>query len=63
MDDQRHTDLDALRQRVSTAAYRVDPDAVAESIVRRRWVVSVARARVTCVARREAQGRAEALAA
>jgi hypothetical protein len=42
MDDHRHTDLRELRKRVKTAEYRVDSGAVADALVRRRWVVAVA---------------------
>lgn len=60
------TNVDELRDRVSGAAYQVDPVAVADAIVRRRWSVAFGsqpgssrsmaqrtsmRARVSCIAR------------
>lgn len=43
MDNHRHTQhLHELRQQVATAEYRMDPRAVADAIVRRRWSVAIA---------------------
>jgi hypothetical protein len=67
MVDQRDRNLNELRDRITVAGYEVDPVAVADAIVRRRWSVAVApqpgpapsmrsrrssRARVSCIARR-----------
>ena len=40
MNRQRHTNLDELRSRVAAGEYRVDPRTVADSIVRRAWVLT-----------------------
>lgn len=42
MDDRLDIKLDELRQRIAKGDYRVDPRAVAEAIVRRRWSVAMA---------------------
>jgi hypothetical protein len=43
MHGNRDTDLRELRSLVANAQYRVDPVAVADAIVHRRWSVFVAR--------------------
>jgi Anti-sigma-28 factor, FlgM len=61
MDDHRDSELHELRKRVTSGAYRVDPGAVADAIVRR--ASSVAKARVSWVARSGAGTQTQALAA
>lgn len=76
--DNRNTDLTGLHDQIADAEYRVDPIAVADAIVRRRWSVTVApaagawssaasrrrtRTRVSCIARGGARGGMRALAA
>ena len=41
MDDLRDSKLDELRRRVANGEYRVDPGAVAEAIVGRKWALSL----------------------
>ncbi|HLY48405.1 MAG TPA: hypothetical protein VKR21_04350 [Solirubrobacteraceae bacterium] len=70
--------LAQLRERISLASYEVDPVAVADAIVRRRWRVDVVsppapkprgharvrtRARVSCIAGRGSAVGSRALAA
>lgn len=43
MDDRRDIELTELRTRLTKAEYRVEPRAVADAIVRRRWSVAVVR--------------------
>jgi hypothetical protein len=72
------TNLSQLRDSIRIARYDVDPVAVADAIVRRRWKVAVvprsgirpasssgrrSRAQVSCIGRRGAGSRARALAA
>jgi hypothetical protein len=76
--DHDDINLNELRARISVAAYKVDPVAVADAIVRRRWSLAIfsdprpwsvnaprrrPRARVTCIPRRGNAVRAGALAA
>lgn len=78
MIETRDNNLSQLRDQLAAAEYRVDPVAVAEAIVRRRWSVAIAshsgsrtassprprsRAQVSCIARRGASSRMRALAA
>ena len=42
MHEHRDKDLRELRERVANAEYRVDPVAVADAVVRRRWRVVIA---------------------
>jgi hypothetical protein len=42
MDDHRDIKLHELRQQVVSGEYRVDPRAIADAIVRRRWSVASA---------------------
>ena len=42
MPQHRDKDLRELRERVANAEYRVDPVAVADAVVRRRWTVAIA---------------------
>jgi hypothetical protein len=42
MHQHRNTELRQLRERVANAEYRVDPVAVADAVVRRRWRVAIA---------------------
>lgn len=75
---QTDTNLHELRDQITVSAYRVDPVAVADAIVRRRWSVAIApqtglrpssaprgrgRARVRCIARGRSAGRIQTLAA
>lgn len=75
--DHDDTNLNELRARVAVAAYKVDPVAVADAIVRRRWSLAIfsdprpwtenaprrrTRARATCIPRRATVRRAGALA-
>jgi hypothetical protein len=45
MTRQVDTSTEALRQRLHVGEYRVDPTAVADAIVRRRWSVAIAPSR------------------
>jgi len=78
MHEHRDKDLRELRERVANAEYRVDPVAVADAVVRRRWRVAIApepsalspiasqrwsRARLTSVASGEKRTARELLAA
>jgi hypothetical protein len=78
MGDHRDSELHELRSRITSAEYRVDPGAVADAIVRRRWSVDIAlepaqpssiasrqrtRARVRFVVRAGTRTRTQALAA
>ncbi len=78
MHDHRDIKLEELRKRVTSGEYRVDPHAVADGVVRRRWSVAIAlppepvssiaaadrpRARVRRVARSRALVGAQDLAA
>ncbi len=78
MERRYENELDELRKLVTTAEYRVDPGAVADAIVRRRWSIAITpeparvysiagrrwtRARVTSVAGDGADSRTQALAA
>lgn len=42
MYEHRDNNLRELRERVANADYRVDPVAVADAVVRRRWRVAIA---------------------
>jgi hypothetical protein len=42
MHQHRDKELRQLRERVANAEYRVDPVAVADAVVRRRWRVAIA---------------------
>jgi hypothetical protein len=76
--DHDDINLNDLRARISVAAYKVDPVAVADAIVRRRWRVAIVpeprpwpadmprrrtRARVSRIPRRRSIRRADVLAA
>ena len=42
MDDHRVSKLQELRERLASGEYTVDPQVVADAIVRRRWSIAVA---------------------
>jgi hypothetical protein len=76
--NQTDTSLHELRDRITVSGYQVDPVAVADAIVRRRWSVAIApqaglrpssaprrraRAHVHCIARNRSASRIRPLAA
>jgi hypothetical protein len=73
--EDHETNLNELRNSIRIARYDVDPVAVADAIVRRRWSVAIvsesgvrpsrrrSRAQVSCIARRGTGSRMRALVA